>query len=325
MTAHSFTADVTSEIINSIRDARYILNQLDNNHPQLSGWLSWAKTVFSQHSWWSILNDMMHLAYARMCHRNGSLSRHPRSYHNEFHCNDLCDHLIECHRQCAHAFSPIQWALLSYFSVCHDLQQGLTGNHRDQALVGANEAASFLEAQQIIMLITAHETTDVFSQPLQLGLLKTMIEGSTFGRHGDNKRYFFQGNITRHLLKNRHQDSDTERQLIFLACDIDTANVSMPFNDYARTAIRMYDELKAHHLIKVSARVFFSDEQINYFFNQQQFNSDIAKQLFQQRKQDNAPLLEKTVAAVKALPDDADTDTIKHTFFSTAEKLSNSP
>lgn len=152
-----------------------------------------------------------------------------------------------------------------------------------------------------------------------------MIEGSTFGRHGDNKRYFFQGNITRHLLKNRHQDSDTERQLIFLACDIDTANVSMPFNDYARTAIRMYDELKAHHLIKVSARVFFSDEQINYFFNQQQFNSDIAKQLFQQRKQDNAPLLEKTVAAVKALPDDADTDTIKHTFFSTAEKLSNSP
>jgi hypothetical protein len=149
-----------------------------------------------------------------------------------------------------------------------------------------------------------------------------MIEGTTFGRHGDNKRYFFQGNIAKYLLKNRQMNSEIDQQLVYLACDIDTANVSMPFDDYARSAIRIYDELKTHRLIKVSTRIFFSDEQINYFFNQQQFNSTVAKTLFQHRKQNNAPLLKKTVATVNALAKHADTDTIKHTFFTTAKELS---
>ncbi|KAA3638964.1 MAG: hypothetical protein DWP95_11550 [Proteobacteria bacterium] len=263
----------------------------------------------------------MELAYARMCHRNGSLSQQPRSYHNEFHCNDLCDHLIECHSQFADFFPAVHWALLSYFAVCHDLMQDLPGHHRDQRLVGANEAASFKEAQEIMDLIAADQSAGDLFQPAQLLLLKTMIEGSTFGRHGDNKRYFFQGNIAKHLLKNIPLNCEADRQLVYLACDIDTANVSMPFNDYARSAIRVYDELKAHRLIKVSARMFFSDEQINYFFNQQQFNSTPAMDLFLPRKLNNAPLLKKTVAAVNSLPADADCDTVKHKFISTAENL----
>ena len=323
MDASDLTADVTSEKINSIDRARYILKQLDNQHPQLAEWLDWAENTLSAHDWWPQLNDMMHIAYARMCHRNGSLSQQPRSYHNEFHCNDLCEHLIVCHRQFADDFSPIQWALLSYFSVCHDLQQGLSGTRAGQQLIGANEAASFQEAVQIATLTDHYNSEHLLHQTHQQSLLKTMIEGSTFGRHGDNKRYFFQGNIAKFLLKNRHMDSDTDQQMVYLACDIDTANVSMPFDDYARSAIRIYDELTAHGLLKVSTRVFFSDEQINYFFNQQQYNSAPAIALFQQRKQQNAPLLKKTVAAVKALPETADTDTIKHTFFSTAKNLSD--
>ena len=322
MSDRSPASDASSEKIKTISDARYILKQLDNNHPQLSHWLEWAEPTFSQHAWWPHLNDIMPMAYARMCHRNGSLSQHPRSYHNEFHCNDLCEHLIECHQQFADLFSPVQWAMLSYFSVCHDLQQGLHGTHQEQALIGANEAASYEEAVEINDLCDGAYPERLLDQSHHRNLLKTMIEGSTFGRHGDNKRYFFQGNIAKYLLKNRHMNSDNDQQLVYLACDIDTANVSLPFADYARAAIRIYDELKAHRLLKVSARVFFSDEQINYFFNQQQFNSQPATKLFQQRKEQNAPLLKKTVAAVNALPEDSDTDTIKHTFFSTASDLS---
>jgi len=320
----SFPADTTREKINTIRDARYILNQLDHKHPQLGDWLAWAESTISEQAWWPHLNDIMHIAYARMCHRNGSLSQHPRSYHNEFHCNDLCHHLIECHSHFEDLFSPTQWALLSYFSVCHDLRQDLPGTHNEQQLIGANEAASFEEAIEINDLNKDNHSQRLLNQSHHRVLLKTMIEGSTFGRHGDNKRYFFQGNIAKYLLKNRRMNSDIDQQLVYLSCDIDTANVSLAFDDYARSAIRIYDELKAHRLIKVSARVFFSDEQINYFFNQQQFNSKPATTLFQQRKQHNAPLLKKTVAAVNALPEDADTDTIKHTFFTTAEKLSSS-
>jgi hypothetical protein len=322
MTDSLFSADACSEKINSIRDARYILNQLDGHHPQLNVWIDWAEVTLSGQPWWPHLNDAMHIAYARMCHRNGSLSRQPRSYHNEFHCNDLCHHLIECHQHYSELFSPIQWALLSYFSVCHDLQQGLAGSHPNQQLIGANEAASFQEALQIYRLNIADYSETILDQSHHQTLLKTMIEGSTFGRHADNKRYFFQGNIAKFLLKDRQMNSETDQQLVYLACDIDTANVSMPFDDYARTAIRIYDELRAHRLIKVSARIFFSDEQINYFFNQQQFNSKPAKALFQQRKLCNAPLLEKTVKAVKELPENTDTDTIKHTFFKTAQDLS---
>ncbi len=323
MTASIFVDDVSSEKINTLKGARYILNQLDTHHPQLDEWLNWADPLWSDLPWWPCLNRMMHIAYARMCHRNGSLSQHPRSYHNEFHCNDICQMLIECHRHCADEFTASQWALLSYFSVTHDLQQGLRGTANEQQLIGANEAASFEEAMQISSLSVDADSESLLNSVHHRALLKTMIEGSTFGRHGDNKRYFFQGNMARYLLKSRKMDSDTDQQLVYLACDLDTANVSMAFDDYARSAIRIYDELKAHRLIKVSARVFFSDEQINYFFNQQQFNSQVAKQLFQQRKDNNAPMLEQTVAAMKALPLQADTDTIKHTFFSTAKRLSS--
>lgn len=322
MTDSLFSADASSEKINSIGDARYILKQLDNHHPQLSHWIDWAETTLSKQTWWPHLNDAMHIAYARMCHRNGSLSQQPRSYHNEFHCNDLCHHLIECHQQFADMFSPIQWALLSYFSVCHDLQQSLAGTHPKQQLIGANEAASFQEALNINGVYDGECLETILDQTQNQTLLKTMIEASTFGRHADNKRYFFQGNIAKFLIKNRRMNSEIDQQLVYLACDIDTANVSMPFDDYARSAIRIYDELRAHRLIKVSAQVFFSDEQINYFFNQQQFNSKPAKALFQQRKQNNAPLLEKTAKAVKELPENTDTGTIKHTFFTTAQKLS---
>ncbi|MCX7544548.1 hypothetical protein [Marinicella gelatinilytica] len=322
MTAHLLPADATSEKINNISRARYILNQLDQHHPRLGVWCDWANTTFAEQTWLPYLTDIMQLAYARMCHRNGSLSQQPRSYHNEFHCNDLCEYLIESHNHFSDMFSPAHWALLSYFAVCHDLQQGLPNDNRDHRLVGANEAASFQEARQMMDLIMPDNKVNSLCQPQHILLLKTMIEGSTFGRHGDNKRYFFQGNIAKHLLNSIELENQADRQLVYLACDIDTANVSMPFNDYARSAIRVYDELKAHRLIKVSARAFFSDEQLNYFFKQQQFNSKPALELFEPRKQRNAPLLRETVAAVKALPEDADTETVKHTFFRTAEHLS---
>jgi hypothetical protein len=166
MVANSFSTDATCEKINSISSARYILNQLDSHHPQLSAWLDWAETALSDQPWWPQLNDIMHIAYARMCHRNGSLSQQPRSYHNEFHCNDLCDHLIECHRQCEEKFSNTQWALLSYFAVCHDLQQGLSGTYGKQTLIGANEAASFQEALQIVDIIEDQNLNNFIHNPI---------------------------------------------------------------------------------------------------------------------------------------------------------------
>jgi len=51
MTDSLFSADASSEKINSIGDARYILKQLDGHHPQLNVWIDWAEVTLSGQPW----------------------------------------------------------------------------------------------------------------------------------------------------------------------------------------------------------------------------------------------------------------------------------
>lgn len=319
----AYLNDATADKISSHSDASYILRQLADHHPRLTAWQQWAEPILADNSWFIGLQQTMEIAYARMAHRQGSLSTHPRSYHNEFHCNDLLRHLIDCQQIQPEAFNAEALALLSYFAVCHDLQQGLPKQQPESSLAGSNEIVSYLEARQLIAQANDHTLADLWNNH-RLLLLKIMIEGSTFGNHKQNKRYFFQGNRVRQLVEQTNLNAQQDVQWVFFACDIDTANVSLDLADYARSAIRVFDELKAHHLTDVSAHYFFSTEQLNFFFKQQQFHSNLAKQLFQPKKQHNAPLLQQVVAAVEALAKTADTDTVKHTFFTTAKKLSTS-
>jgi len=321
----AYLNDATATKISGYKEADYILRQLADHHPRLDMWQQWAKPILADYEWFSGLQQTMEIAYARMAHRQGSLSTHPRSYHNEFHCNDLLSHLISCQQKQASAFNAEALAMLSFFAVCHDLQQGLPKHQPENSLAGTNEIVSYLEARRIIEETVKLQTElNSLWNDHYLLLLKIMIEGSTFGNHSDNKRYFFQGNRVLQLLDEINLISLHDIQWVLFACDIDTANVSLELTDYARSAIRVFDELKAHQLTDVSAHHFFSTEQINYFFKQQQFHSDLAKQLFQPKKQRNGPLLQQVVAAVEALPETADTDTVKHTFFTTAQQLSTS-
>lgn len=318
----SYLNDHTFDKIKNRQDADYILQQLDHNHPRLDVWQQWAEPIMVDHNWFKGFYPLMLIAYARMAHRQGSLSIKPRSYHNEFHCNDLLMHLIECQQRQPEAFTAEALALISYFAVCHDLQQGLPKQLTQNELAGSNEIASFKEAYRLIEdAVKADNNLSHLWDKRYLLLLKVMIEGSTFGAQGQSKRYFFQGNRIRPMVAQMKLTKPQDIEWAYFACDIDTANVSLNLVDYAQSALRVFDELKTQHLSQISARHFFSTEQLNFFFEQQQFHSKLAKQLFLPQKEKNAPLLRKMAAAVAALPENADTDTVKHTFINAAKQL----
>ncbi len=312
--------DQTENEICDLKPANLALSRLPKDHPQLKHWKIWATQVFSDMPWQQPLTECMTIGYARMLMRNGQLSPSPRSYHNELHINDLLLRIMYCAEKYSHQLTANGLAILSFFAVCHDLRQAEPQKAaRDHSLVGANEQASFEEALRIIDSLGE---TQLWNQHHRL-LLKTMIEGSTFGSGGVRSKNFFQGNLAKHLLEQLRLPNKNDEQLVLLGCDIDTANVSLPLSEFAASAVLIFDELVSHHQASISAHQFFSQQQIIYFFEQQVFNANITQDLFESHKQANSEMVLELSKHISRLPQDLTAEDIKEEFISKAQQLEN--
>jgi len=309
--------DETETVICGFDEAHQALSELPDDHPNLSHWYRWAEEVFAGLPWQQDLVQVMTIAYARMAVRNGALSENPRSYHNELHINDLLLRLMYCAKR-YQQLTPNGLAVMSFFAACHDLRQAeprLEDNLK--SLVGANEKASFEEAHRIIMLVGA---SNLWTGHHVL-LLKTMIEGSTFGSGGKRSKNFFQGNLAKHLLQQLQLPNKNDEQLVLLGCDLDTANVSLPISEFAQSAVHIFDELRSHEHVDISAHQFFSEQQKIYFFEQQTFNANITQELFSQHKANNSDKLIALSDHIEQLPQDMSADDIKAEFLRHAQRL----
>lgn len=310
--------DQTEVQISSYDQAVNLLTRLPETHPQLTEWRSWAAHQFTNQSWAQSLEQAVTVAYARMALRNGILSSQPRSYHNECHINDLLIRVMKCAKYDNYHIGVEGLALLSFFAATHDLRQAEPPkSEEDDSLVGANEMASYQEAERI----TALFPSTTLWRPQNLLIIKTMIEGSTFGSGGKRSKNFFQGNLAKHLLSEQKLPHSEDEQLVLLACDIDTANVSLPMAQFAQSGIEIYDELVAHQNSNISAWQFFSEQQKIYFFEQQAFHAEISKTLFLPQKEANAKLLESLCQGIEQLPQTTPPEIIKQTFIENAQAL----
>lgn len=311
--------DQTEHAINDFASAQLALTRLSQEHQQLKYWQQWAQKQFVSQPWYPHLQQCMTVAYARMAVRNGQLSDNPRSYHNEVHINDILQRIYYCAEHSGGELTPDRLALLCYFAACHDLRQSEPRIPDEAALVGANEIASFHEAKRIIDSVGKSDLWDAH----HLLLLKTMIEGSTFGSGGKRSKNFFQGNLAKYLLDQLQFSDQQDEQLVLLACDLDTANVSLPLDEFAASAVNIYDELRSHHDANLSAHQFFSSQQRIYFFEQQMFHADLTQALFQTHKLKNSDKLLQLSNHIEQLPNDTAADDIKHAFLTTAKQLAS--
>lgn len=310
--------DQTEKLICNYDQALEALTALPAEHQQLKYWNQWAKHIFAAMPWQQHLTETMTIAYARMAHRNGQLNQFPRSYHNELHINDLLLRVMYCAKHYENELTPNGLAILSFFSACHDLRQDEPPNtEQPDALVGSNETASFYEALRIIDVSGANSLWTEH----HILLLKTMIEGSTFGSGGKRSKYFFQGNLAKHLLAKLKLPNKNDEQLVLLGCDLDTANVCLSIYKFAQSAVQVFQELITHQQVEISAHQFFSEQQKIYFFEQQAFNSDIAHALFLFHKNRNGNKLHTLSDHIQKLPTNATTDKVIKAFLDSAMLL----
>ena len=273
---------------------------LDDKLPQFRKlhylWLSWYAGIVKNNNQQHLISDAMVVSYARMALRNGSLSNNPRCYHSESHLNDLIYRLLAIsHLELSENIPDYGWSLLSLFVCCHDLRQAEDNNNTD--LIGNNERASY---QEVIRIISALDKKSVIENQHK-ELLKLMIHGSTFGKGEDNMGNIYKGNLVKYLLKNADSFTDIDKQLAFIACDIDTANVSADLADYGQSSIDVYNEIQNISNKEISARSFFGELQEQYFFELQKFNSELGQQAFSEQKSRNAPRIKEICDAINRL------------------------
>ncbi len=305
--------DVESRIV-TLAEAQEVIACLPHDHPKLRQWHNWAQVQFKNQTWLDELIATVTISYARMTLRNGSLSDQPRAYHNEHHINELLQRLMRCSQHPDHQVTLPGWAILSVFAATHDLRQDEPRKDPDDdSLVGANETASYIEAER---LINQYRESTLWN-PHRLMLLMTMIHASTFGAGGKRSTNFFQGNLSRRLLAQLRL-AESDEQLVYLACDIDTANVSLPLSKYARSATKVYDELLSHQNADIPAKVFFSDAQMAYFFDQQRLHSKLGLAVFQPEKSANAKHITDMSSEMAEVDAALDNDAVKARFIDLA-------
>lgn len=312
--------DDTESRIVTLAEAQEVIACLPHDHPKLRQWHNWAQVHFKDEPWLDELIAIVTISYARMTFRNGSLSDRPRAYHNERHINELLQRLMRCIQHPNHQVSPAGWAILSVFAATHDLRQDEPRKGpEDDSLVGANETASYIEAER---LINQYPESSLWN-PHRLMLLMTMIHASTFGAGGKRSTNFFQGNLSRRLLAQLRL-AESDEQLVYLACDIDTANVSLPLSKYARSATKVYDELLSHQNAQIPAKAFFSEAQMAYFFDQQRLHSRLGNAVFQPEKSANAKHITDMSEQMAEVDDHLDNEAVKAQFIAlAAEKNQN--
>jgi hypothetical protein len=304
----TFPPDSVEKQISTCDQAWTLLNkQLPKFQQLFELWKTWHKGTVNNHPLNQVISNALVIAYARMALRNGSLSTHIRCYHSESHIDDLIYRLMAVSKHTSCQYIPdYGWSLLSLFMASHDLRQSEINTDND--LVGCNEQASYQEVIRIIDSVDTHKT--MRNEHKQL--LKLMIHGSTFGKGEDNVGNIYQGNLVKYLLNQVGYFEEIDKELAYLACDIDTANVSANLKDYSQSSINVFHEIQRFAQTKISAKLFFGDLQKQYFFNLQKFNSKIGLEVFSEQKSMNAPKIEKVCQHIESLNDNlSDKEIIK--------------
>lgn len=292
-----YPADLIEEQISNIDQAWELLN---NKLPEFRDifdiWQSWYYQMVKSLRMRAVITDAVVITYARMALRNGTLSINPRNYHSEKHINDLLYRMMAVSKFSESNDVPeYGWSLLSIFMSSHDLRQSNKNNKLD--LIGDNEQASFQEISRLLTRIDKHKVV----RPEHKELLKLMIHGSTFGKGEDILGNIYQGNLVKYILQNIGYFDEDDKQLAYLACDIDTANVAADLKDYAQSSINVYLEIQNISPAEISAQSFFGEQQRQYFFDLQHFNSDMGIIAFEQQKQINAPKVKKVCDVINEL------------------------
>jgi hypothetical protein len=293
----SFPADLIEQRISNYDQALSLLNkQLPRFKEKFKTWQNWHQSVTFDTQMQEVISQILVITYARMAMRNGSLSLSPRSYHNEGHIDDLLERLIQISKLPESKSMPdYGWSLLSLFMSSHDLRQSETKNNDD--IIGHNEQASYQELLRLIVIIDKNKLL----RQEHKELLKLMIHGSTFGEGKDVVGNVYQGNLVKYILQRVAYFDETDKQIAYLACHIDTANVAEQLKDYAQSSINVYKEIQTMSTTKISAQSFFGQQQEQYFFELQQFNSSLGLIAFAKNKSNNAPMVREICKNIRLL------------------------
>ena len=312
-----FPPDLIEERIASMAQAEALLhNRATASDNSLRLWYQWYEPRVRDKHVRKLTKKIVTVAYARMALRNGSLSLNPTSYHSEKHIDDLFKRLIKISAlQESSEIPDYGWTLLSLFVSCHDLRQSETPNVSD--CVGSNEQASF---QELLRLLEKYDTKDLITKEHR-NVLKLMIHGSTFGRSEDNRGNIYNGKLLKYLLVDNTEFSDTDIELAYIACDIDTANVAADLKDYARSSINVYNEIQNVSPSMISARKFFGEQQEQFFFELQKFDSKLCGLAFEMGKEKNAPLVKQISQKIKQLDNTLTNDEVVKRYVSLVKSL----
>lgn len=313
-----FPPDHIEKQISCVDQAWELLNfKLPQFNSVFTIWHDWFCETVDDSDVQMVITDALIVSYARMALRNGSLSNHPRSYHNEKHIDDLLYRLIAISNMSkSDGITDYGWSLLSLFMGGHDLRQSEKNN--ESVLVGDNEQASF---QEMIRILDEVDDKRIVRNEHR-ELLKLMIHGSTFGKGEDTAGNIYQGNLVKYLLKNVEYFEDFDKELAYLACDIDTANVAADLTDYAQSSINVYNEIQNISQNKLSAQTFFGEMQEQYFFELQSFNSKIGVLAFAEQKEENAPKIQLISQKIKALDKNLSNKTVVDYYLSQIKLMS---
>lgn len=292
-----FSPDSVENRLSTIDQARDLIDaKLPKFKDLYSIWSNWFQQYSSDKGLAKVATDVLQISYARMALRNGSISPQPRQYHNEKHIEDLLYRMMAVSEFPESKSIPdYGWSLLTIFIGCHDLRQAEAPESK--TLIGNNETASYKE---LVRILSKADPKRSLSEK-QLQLLKLMIYGSTFGTNKDENGNVFNGNLVAYLLEQTAQYSDVDKEIAFLACDIDTANVSAPLAEYANSSVNVYQEIQEFGKTPLPAKIFFSDMQEDYFFTLQSYNSKLGYLALNDLKLQNAPFIRQVSKIISDL------------------------
>jgi hypothetical protein len=256
-------------------------------------------------------------------------------YHNTQHALDIMERLDKvCDNFGADLFPPQRRLLLALFALFHDLRQQEPG--MPISGVGANERASVLEAQKILDSafcqagfdpVTDKKVFHYYKENMRL-----MIFGTTFNfasTAGEMPNLFTKklencttpvGALAPMVVEQMKScypawsRSDVlleSIENILLGSDVDTANVSDSFYDFAVQGVNLCRELEKRkgNLACDSAAVygFMTEGQEYYFHVAQKYNSRFTQEIFTGEKNRNGEklgMLTREIREVYGNPDD---------------------
>lgn len=289
--------DAIEQSIPDVKSALALLNSRDPAFVQLTQDLkqSWCDSYPAQRRLFLNTQNALWLAYARIALRHGTWGDDFHAYHNEMHARDiLSERIVKVQNRARPGeLAALDVVLLALFAVTHDLRQREEG--APSQLVGPNERASQDEAHRIL----CGAGFDPESDQHLFSTLDLMIAGSTFVSDPQQKN---TGATAVRVVESQRDSEPQHQQLVLLAADLDTANVSEPFVDFARGAAKLFEELEMRRGRKDldtasagAALEFLTFEQKRYFFELQRYSSDLGRRTFAEAKTANAKPLSNTI------------------------------